>query len=143
MITLRGTSTKRLSKAAAKFGTRHGKKGIEHSPDVVEQRLIQARLADHPSKDEQLAQWHQAAVPHTDRQRWEAELHEVETAQTKCAPRWALSAAAIGLTLVEFTGISGLLAAQGFENPQRSIVAIGGALILTFLTKKAAEEKTS
>lgn len=141
MITLRGTSAKRLSKAATKFGTRHGKKGIEHSPDIVEQRLIQSRPADDPSKDEQLAQWHQAAIPHQDRPAWEQELHETERDQTQRAPRWLLRAGGVALLLVEFTGISGLLAEQGYQNPQRSIVAIGGALLLTYLMKKAATQE--
>jgi hypothetical protein len=137
MIKRSGYNENKARRIAEKYGTRHGEKHIEYSADAVIKRIIKTRPAD-TEADKQFSQYLAATAPHPDRVAWAAELHTTQREQTKQAPRWMLRTAAVGLVLVEFTGISGLLASQNFHNPQRSIVAIGGALILTYLTKKAA-----
>lgn len=142
MIQLFGYKPNKARRIAEARGKRHAKRGVEHCSDTVVERIIGKRPNDDPKTDEQLNQWYAATTPDADRSQWDADRNKLQHHLTEYPGRVLLRTVFICLLLIEFVAMSGLLAtAAGMENPERSIVATGGALILFYLTKKAAPEE--
>ena len=138
-MVLFGYSERAARRKAEGFGKRHAKRGVEHSPDLIVQRLIKSEPVIDPHHDPLLQQWHEEREPHPQCATWSAALEKAEQELTRFSNRWTLRAIFTLLLLVEFTAVSTLLKGQGIENPERAIVSAAGACLLFFLFYKATE----
>lgn len=127
---------------AARAGDKHGRTGVDPMPDLV----IKARIGEEPTFDPQTntlhAELEARSKVHPQLAEWQAGVQHAEKAQTKYAKRWLLWAGFLALLLIEYAGISELLAGQGMEPPSKTLVAIAGSAIFFSLTHMASKAKS-
>jgi hypothetical protein len=117
----------------------HRRKQLSPMPDLLVKKLLGPRPVFDPVGDPRHRRYEQERQPHPDLPVWHAELHTDEKLLTHHASRWLLRGILVALLIVEFLGAGQLLADEGMENPQRSIVAAATACVLFFLLWIAAK----
>lgn len=138
MIRKKGYSPSLRDWRVTRHAQRHVQKGVAPSPELVVAKLIgppQPLDPANPAHAELLLR----ASNDPRVQEWEAQRQAVEEELTKHPAAWPLLLAFLFLLLVEFAGISELLAAQGMTNPARAIVSLAGSCILFYLIHEAAQ----
>src|ERR1051325_1164838 len=139
MIKHEGYRDRRAARYAEKCGRVDARNEHEFAPNEIVLRLINIRPESDPARDPLLVQWERDSQPHPEYLSWVRALDAAEKSLTHYSSRWLFRALFGGLVLAEFAGITHLLAHEGMQNPERSIVAFAGACILFFLTYKAAQ----
>lgn len=117
----------------------HRRKQLFPMPDLLVKKLLGPRPVFDPVGDPRHRRYEEERQLHPDVSAWNAELQADGKALTHHASRWLLRGILVALLIVEFLGAGQLLANEGMENPERSIVAAATACILFFLLWVAAK----
>lgn len=117
----------------------HRRKHLAPMPELLVKKLLGPRPVFDPARDPRHRRFDEERHLHPDVATWNAELHADAKTLTHHASRWVLRGIFLLLLVVEFLGAGQLLANEGMENPERSIVAAATACILFFLLWIAAK----
>lgn len=134
-------SEEKSNRVARSAGEKHKRAGVEPMADLVIKARLGEELVFDPKNNQHHAELEARSKPHPQLAEWQSAVQAAERALTKLAKRWLLWIGFLGLLGVEYAGINELLAGQGMENPNKTIVAIAGSAIFFYLTHMASKAR--